>query len=163
VPVAGSEFTVELDTLVVAISEQPDLGGADGLKVTKGGGISADGESCATSRPGVFAGGDVVTGPSTVIAAIAAGKNAAAMIHNYVSGKLLKVLPKVKLPSFYIEPVESQEDESEAAKRVEAPHLCATERTKTFAEVELCVAERDARCEARRCLRCDLDFTQPVE
>jgi NADH-quinone oxidoreductase subunit F len=161
VAIPGSEFDAEVDTLIVAISEQPDLAGVDGLKVARSGGISADGESCATSRPGVFAGGDVVTGPNTVIDAIAAGKSAAFMIRNYAAGKLLKTIPKVKLPSFYIEPLEAQE-EGEAAQRVHSPHLAVDKRAGSFAEVELCVSERDARCEARRCLRCDLDFTQPA-
>jgi NADH-quinone oxidoreductase subunit F len=160
VPIKGSEFTVDLDTLVVAISEQPDLAGLDGgVKLTKGGAVEINAESFVTSRPGVFAGGDIVTGPNTVVEAIAAGKSAAVMIGNYVSGRLLKTLPKVKLPSFYIEPLEAQEDEN--AARVHPPELSAAERKGCFKEVELCVSEEQARCEARRCLRCDLAFTQP--
>jgi NADH-quinone oxidoreductase subunit F len=162
VAIPGSEFTAELDTLIVAISEQPDLTGIGGLKVTRGGLLAADGESYATSRPGVFAGGDVVSGPNTVINAIATGKNAAMMIRNFLAGRMLKVLPKVKLPSFYIEPVEAHEEDGDEARRVEAPHLAVSERAGSFAEVELCVSESQARCEAKRCLRCDLDFTQPV-
>ncbi|MCY3024146.1 MAG: FAD-dependent oxidoreductase, partial [Planctomycetota bacterium] len=162
VPIPGSEFTAELDTLVVAISEQPEVEGLDNLKLTKIGTLIVDPESCATSRPGVFAGGDVVSGPNTAIDAIAAGKNAALMIGRYVTGKLLKTLPKVKLPSFYIEPLEAHEEEGEAAARVAVPHLPVDKRQRNFAEVELCISESQARCEARRCLRCDLDFTQPA-
>jgi hypothetical protein len=108
----------------------------------------------------VFAGGDVVTGPNSVVDAIAAGKKAARMISNYVSGKLLRTLPKVRLPSFYIEPVESQEDDGDGAHRVEPPLLTVSKRRKNFAEVELCISDEQARCEARRCLRCDIEFTQ---
>jgi len=162
VPVPGSEFAVELDTLIVAIGEQPDLGDVDGLKTTRGGTVAVDGESYATNRSGVFAGGDAVTGPNTVIDAVAAGKNAAAMIDNYLRGRLLRALGRVKLPSVYIEPLETKEEEAEAAARVEVPHLGVPERAKTFAEVELCISEGAARSEAKRCLRCDLDFTQPV-
>ena len=160
--IPGSEFVAALDTLVVAISEQPDLEGCDGLRTTKSGTLAADGESHATSRLGVFAGGDVVTGPNTVIEAIAAGKSAALMISNYISGKMLRKLPKVKLPSFYIEPLETPEEDAEGAARVEVPLLSADSRAESFAEVELCISELEARCEAGRCLRCDLDFTQPA-
>jgi len=161
VPVPGSEFDVALDTLVVAISEEPEAAGIGGLGLTRWGTLAVNAESYAAERPGVFGGGDVVTGPSTVIGAIAAGKTAAVMIDRFVSGKLLKVIPKVKLPSAYIEPVQLPEEEAEPAGRVAARHLAVNERKGCFTEVELCVAEADALCEARRCLRCDLDFTQP--
>jgi NADH-quinone oxidoreductase subunit F len=83
------------------------------------------------------------------------------MIHNYVGGRLLKTLPKRKLPSFFIEPAETADDESDTARRIAAPLLAVAERRRTFAEVELAPAECEARQEARRCLRCDLDFTRP--
>jgi pyruvate/2-oxoglutarate dehydrogenase complex dihydrolipoamide dehydrogenase (E3) component len=127
--------------------------------------VTVNPESFVTSRPGVFAGGDVTTGPNTVIKAIAAGKSAALMVQNFVTGKLLKQLPKVKLPSFYIEPLHTgaDEDASEAmVERVKQPHLPVDKRRGNFAEVELCVSEEAAQCEARRCLRCDLDFTRPL-
>jgi NADH-quinone oxidoreductase subunit F len=160
VPIPGSEHVVELDTLIVAISEQPETDGLTGLDLNRNGTLRINKESMATSRPGVFAGGDVVTGPNSVVDAIAAGKKAARMISNYVSGKLLRTLPKVRLPSFYIEPVESQEDDGDGAHRVEPPLLTVSKRRKNFAEVELCISDEQARCEARRCLRCDIEFTQ---
>ena len=162
VPIPGSEHTVELDTLIVAISEQPEKDGLDGLDMTGNGNLRANPESYITSRKGVFAGGDVVTGPNTIINAIAAGKNAAVMINNYLTGRLLKSLTKVRLPSVYVEPVQLQDEFGETAKRVEPPVMPAQERRTTFAEVELCISEESARCEASRCLRCDLDFTQPA-
>ena len=162
VPVPGSEFEVELDTLIVAISESPEPEGLADLATTRWGTLSVNEESHLTNRPGVFGGGDVVSGPGTVIEAIAAGKNAALMISRYVEGKLLKTLPKVKLPPTYIEPVEVSEDQ-ESAARVEPPELPPEERRKSHAEVELCISETAALCEARRCLRCDLDFTQPSQ
>jgi len=160
-PIPGSEFIVELDTLIVAISEQPEVEGLAGLELNRNGTLRINRESMATSRPGVFAGGDVVTGPKSVVDAIAAGKTAARMIGNYVSGRLLRALPKVKLPSFYIEPPEvPEQEEGEDARRVEPPLLTVSKRRKNFAEVELCISEEQARREARRCLRCDLEFTQ---
>ena len=163
-PIPGSEFEVELDTLIVAISEGPEMAQLEGLSLTKWGTLAANPESFLTSRKGVFAGGDVTTGPSTVIGAIAAGKQAAVMIDRFVTGKLLKIVPKVKLPSVFIEPAGDLEDESTAqpAARVTVPHLPVERRTRNFDEVELCVSEAAACGEARRCMRCDLEFTQPV-
>jgi NADH-quinone oxidoreductase subunit F len=161
VPVEGSEFDVELDTLIVAISEEPDLAGLDGIARTSWGTIAVNAESLLTGRAGVFAGGDVVSGPSTVIAAIAAGKQAARMIDRYVSGKLMKVLPKVKLPTTYVEPFMDVEEDVGEMVRLEVPLLPVVQRKKCFAEVELCPTEPQVLAEARRCARCDLEFTQP--
>ncbi len=163
-PMAGSEFDVELDTLIVAISEGPETATLEGLDLTKRGTLSANPESFLTSRPGVFAGGDVTTGPGTVIGAIAAGKRAALMIDRYVTGKLLRLLPKVKLPGVFIAPASDLEDEGSAhpASRVATPHLPVEARASNFDEVELCVSEVEACGEAHRCMRCDLEFTQPV-
>jgi NADH-quinone oxidoreductase subunit F len=160
-PIKGSEFDVDLDTLVVAISEEPESSGLDGISRSSWGTIAINEESFITSREGVFAGGDVVTGPSTVIAAIAVGKQAAVMIDRYVSGKLMKSLHKVKLPSIYVEPFMEIDEETGETYRLEIPLLPVEQRKKCFAEVELCPTEQQALAEARRCARCDLEFTQP--
>jgi len=76
IPIEGSEFTVELDTLIPAIGERPDtsyITEKDNLKISKWDTIVVNEESLSTDRKGVFAGGDVVTGPKTVVEAIAAG------------------------------------------------------------------------------------------
>ena len=161
VPIPGSEFDVELDRLIVAISEEPDLAGMEGLAKTRWGTLAANAESYATDRDGVFAGGDVVFGPSTIIGAVAAGKNAAVMIDRYVKGGVLKVLSKVTLPSVYIQPVQAMDEDDAPTARVHQPDLPVEKRRCSFAEVELCLEESAAIGEAKRCLRCDLDFTQP--
>ena len=161
VAVPGSEFDVELDTLVVGISEEPETEGLDGLRRTRWGTVAINAESYATDRPGVFAGGDVASGPGTVIAAIAAGKNAAVMIDRYLQGKLLRLLPKVTLPSVYVPAEQLPDEDAPPAERVAQPHLPIEQRGKNFAEIELCISERAAKAEACRCLRCDLSFTQP--
>jgi hypothetical protein len=75
----------------------------------------------------------------------------------------MKVIEHVKLPTVYVEPVDGDEAEREnAAERLQAPLLSVGGRRGCFSEVELCVTEQGALSEARRCLRCDLDFTQPV-
>ena len=163
VPVPGSEFDVPLDTLIVAIGEEPETAGLDQALLNERGAIAANAVSYATERPGVFAGGDAASGPNTAIAAIAAGKNAAVMIDRYIKGKLLKTLTKVKLPSVYIPPPEMTDVEAEApSERVRAPMLPVEKRRNCFAEVELSLDEADALREARRCLRCDLEFTEPA-
>ncbi len=160
-PVEGSEFLVGLETLVVAISEEPEKECMAGLKVSHWGSLVINPESCITSEPGVFGGGDVVSGPSTAIEAVAAGRNAALMIDRYLSGKQLKKINVIALPAVYVPPVDS-EDEGEATGRIRTSHIPVKARAKNFDEVDLTPSENHALCEARRCLRCDLEFTQPA-
>lgn len=90
VPIPGSEFTMEVDTAIIAIGQTPNpliRTTTDGLKVTKWGGIIIDEETGMTSIPGVFAGGDAVTGAATVITAMGAGKTAANGIDKYIKEK----------------------------------------------------------------------------
>ena len=86
---AGSEFTLPMDAVIMAIGNSPNplvISTTDGLAKTKWGGIEAD-EKGQTSREGVFAGGDAVTGAATVILAMGAGKTAAAAIDEYIKNK----------------------------------------------------------------------------
>jgi glutamate synthase (NADPH/NADH) small chain len=88
VPIEGSEFILEVDTVVVAIGNGPNPlipNTTPGLELTRWGNIVADEESGRTSRDGVFAGGDIVTGAATVIMAMGAGKKAAAAMHEYLT------------------------------------------------------------------------------
>lgn len=87
VPIPGSEFEIPMDTVVVAIGQGPNplvTTSTPGLDLNKRGNIVADPETFATSKPGVFAGGDIVTGAATVILAMGAGKKAAAGIDAYL-------------------------------------------------------------------------------
>jgi NADH-quinone oxidoreductase subunit F len=163
IPIPGTEFTIPLDTLIVAIGERPDSEclTSMGLEVGKSGRLHVDSESLCTNRPGIFAGGDLVTGPNTVVDAIAAGKKAAKMIDRYLNGKELREPPEIKLPKFFIEPAVIRDDELEEAVRVEPPTISVKSRRNSFDEVELVLSEEQAKSEARRCLRCDLEFTQP--
>jgi len=162
VPLKGSEFTAKLDTLIVTIGDVPDIDYvADmGLAVSKWGTLVCDEDTLLTSREGVFAGGDVVTGPNTVVEAIAAGKKAAVMIHRFLRSEPLKQPAQVKLPEVLVEPVMLDEEELETAERVEPPRIAPERRAAGFDEVELTLTVEDATREARRCLRCDLEFTQ---
>jgi NADH-quinone oxidoreductase subunit F len=112
---------------------------------------------------GVFAGGDVVTGPNTVVEAIATGKRAAEVIGRYLHGEELRVPPEVNLPDVFIEPAVVSDDEPAEVYRVSPPMAPVESRCKGFDEVELILSEGDAQRDARRCLRCDLEFTQLEE
>jgi len=87
VPIEGSKFEVELDTIIPAIGQRSDLSfipDGDVIKTTRWGTIIVDPDTLATGKPGVFAGGDCVDGPGIAIQAIAAGKKAAKSINNYL-------------------------------------------------------------------------------
>lgn len=90
VPVEGSEFTMEIDTAVIAIGQSPNpvvRQSEPDLVTTKWGGIVVDEETCATSIPGIYAGGDAVTGAATVITAMGAGRTAARSIDQYIRSR----------------------------------------------------------------------------
>jgi len=90
VPVPGSQYSIAADLLVVAIGNSPNpliTKTTAALKATREGGIEADLQTGATSMPGVYAGGDIVTGAATVIEAMGAGKRAAYAINDYLKSK----------------------------------------------------------------------------
>jgi glutamate synthase (NADPH/NADH) small chain len=89
IPIKGSEYLFEVDTVIMAIGQGPNplvLQTTPGLDLNKRGNIVAD-EDGVTSKPGVFAGGDIVTGAATVILAMGAGKKAAKAIDDYLATK----------------------------------------------------------------------------
>lgn len=93
VPITGSEFDLAVDTVVIAIGQGPNplvQSTTPDMAVNKRGNIIADEESCKTSKEGVFAGGDIVTGAATVILAMGAGKKAAKAIDEYLKEKFAK-------------------------------------------------------------------------
>ncbi len=163
-PIAGSEHVLPLDTLIVAVGEKPEIGDIDAekadIKTTRWGSIDVDPRTHATSRKGLFAGGDVVTGPNTVVDAIAAGKRAAVTIARYLAEERL-VQPgdggRTIRPSGP-GPDRARPASNGSGERLTVPHMAGSERRSSFAEVEQVVAEEVARREASRCLRCDLEF-----
>jgi NADH-quinone oxidoreductase subunit F len=134
-----------------------------GLEIDKGGRVKVDAKTLATNIKGVFAGGDLVTGPNTVIDAIAAGKKVARIIDRYLRGEPLAEQPGLKLPTVFVEPGTISDEELETASRATPPVLPVKARRKNFNEVEASLSEEQARAEARRCLRCDLAFTQDLQ
>lgn len=90
VPVEGSEYEIDADCVIMSIGTSPNpliKSTTDGLEVNKRGGIIINEETGETSREGVYAGGDAVTGAATVILAMGAGKTAAKAIDEYIKGK----------------------------------------------------------------------------
>ena len=154
VPISGSEFRIEADTVIPAISQSPDLSflnGLDGLKTSRWGGIEADPVTLETNIKGIFSGGDVVTGPQTYIDAMAAGRKAAISIDRYLKGEDLRVDREDEGPQKeYI-----QIDVDGVEYRARAPMMALPpERRRSFDETNLGLREEDVIREAERCLQC---------
>ncbi len=160
IPIKDTEFFIKLDTLIVAVGEKPDLsflGKKQLVKTSKANTIVACPQTLATNLNNVFAGGDVVTGPNTVIDAVSAGKIAAEMIDKYIQGKKITRNYKLSRPSMYVKPIELTEQEIKEAQKPEIPSMDASKRINNFNEVNLNITNKMAIKEARRCLRCDLE------
>lgn len=153
-PIRGSEFNIQANTVIVATGETPDIPSQFKLRRSRDNTLMVAPDTLATSREGVFAGGDVVAGPASVIEAIVAGKKAAISIDRYVGGRgiieeTLTPSEGIAVPLDILKPTEE--------KRLQIPSLPLGERLNSFAEVERAYSEEIAVKEAKRCLRCDLE------
>ncbi|MGB7294258.1 MAG: NADH-quinone oxidoreductase subunit NuoF [Candidatus Aminicenantales bacterium] len=160
VPLEDQVFELEVDTLVPAIGQVPELSflnGKTSLRLTPHKTLEVNPETMATNVPGIFAGGDVVTGPATVLEAMRAGKIAAESIHRYLRGMSLERDYAVQEMGFEVPAVEIDPDEAFSLTRPRMPVLSMRERNRNFKEVELGYSQQEAIDEARRCLRCDLE------
>jgi NADPH-dependent glutamate synthase beta subunit-like oxidoreductase len=165
VALSGTEQIMELDTLIVAISEDSGkdcitAARAGGIETSKKNTIRVNNKTMLTNREGVFAAGDVVTGPNTVIDAIAAGKKAALMIDRFIVGEFLGQPAELERPRVYIKRIDINMEALQQLGRVEIPRARAEWRKRNFSEVEVSLSIEEAQQEALRCLRCDLEFTQ---
>ena len=159
VPVEDSDFIIDADAVISAIGQRVDTGclaSVDQLKWTRRSTIDTNMVSMETSRAGIFAVGDAVTGPATVIEAIGAGKRAAEGIHRYLSGIPQAQIPPVPVRRARITCRELSATQKMKARRPEMPLLNIDRRRTTFQQVELGYSEPDVREEAGRCLRCDI-------
>lgn len=159
VPVRGSDFVMEADAVISAIGQAPDLswlGATDPFDVTRWRTLVVDPHSMQTSVPDIFAGGDAVTGPATVVEAIGAGKRAARGIDAYLRGEPLPVTTPDPLPRMQVEPTVMDAADKARILPQNIPVLPMEERKATFHQVRLGFDEPTAKQEARRCLRCDL-------
>ena len=155
IAVAGSEFTLEVDTAIAALGQVPqtEFLQAPGVSLSRRGTVEIDPGTGATNIEGIFAGGDAVTGPAFVIDAIAAGKRAARSIDRYLNGEPLEAEAKAEEPQkLSEEEIESCRKRFPTAKRVEMKAEPAEKRTKDFREVARGYSGEEGRQEASRCL-----------
>ncbi len=127
--------------------------------MNKNGTLAVDPMTMETSVAGVFAGGDVVSGPSTIVEAMAGGYVAAESIDMYLKGQDLSK-DRVYRAQRRADVVYSETDAEEAGaekERYQMPYLGVGYRVRGFSEVNLGFDEKTAVCEAKRCLRCDLE------
>ncbi|MFC1873612.1 NAD(P)-binding protein, partial [Chloroflexota bacterium] len=150
VPVKGSEFDLKVDNVILAVGQKVDKSMLpDDIECASWGTVSADPVSLQANIKGVFAGGDVVSGPADVIAAIAAGKEAAVSVDRYLKGIDLKEgRPKA------VKRVKEVSKEGVESKPRQAMPALEVDRRKGFTEVELGFDEAAAIVEAGRCLNC---------
>ena len=155
VPIPDSEYDLDIDQLIPAIGQRPDLSAIEdvtGLEFTRWGTVETDAVSYATGREGVFAGGDLQTGPWVAIGAIAAGREAAESIVRYFD-KADMTLGR--------EPIEKEDYDYRPIPRDTLPQdrarvreLAVEDRQGNFNEVEMGLDEAEGRAEAGRCLNC---------
>ena len=158
-PIAGSEFTMKVDTVIMAIGQTLDTSSLDQdgqVKLNRRGYINTSEETMETSVEGVFAGGDCTSGPATVVEAVAAGRRAAISINQYLSGQ--QIAPETKpyncTKGDLAEIDTTDYEQVERIPRTEMPVLDPEERKGNFAEIELGFTEKMAKHEAGRCLAC---------
>jgi len=157
----GSEHLLPCDIVIFSIGQRANLeflSPNSGVQVSRQGTVAVDPAAMLTSRPGVFAAGDVVTGTSFVIDAVAAGHRVAKSIHHYLRGGEIATKPELQLPVVELTPQEIQQrvarGEAKPHHRVPVRELPVESRIKGFAEVERGYTEEEAKREAERCLSC---------
>lgn len=153
-PIEGSEFTMEADTIILAIGQTSDCSwiNKESLKVSEKGTLLIN-ELMETNLPQVFACGDIINGPTSIAEAIASGRKAALKIDKYLGGSGVLEDKFVEVES---DPCLGKEEGFAYKPRIAMPCLPVEKRRGSFAEVELGFDEERAREEADRCLRCDL-------
>ena len=160
IPIEGSEYTLGVDSVIAAIGQVPDLS-----FVPKESGVSVNKRDCfdlakgsgsRTTNPKFYAGGDALTGPDTVIGAIAAGHQAAKDIDGAIRAQNCEAV--------YEEPAEEKivipfvlDEENPETPQTKMPELHGADRKQSFIEVELGFTMEEAVKEATRCLRCDVE------
>jgi len=162
VPVPGSEYDVEVDTVIPALGQNADFEMVEGKVRTEHGRIVID-RAGRTTADVVFAGGDVATGAGTVAAAVGSGKRAAVAIDLYLQGKSLESLPPLTetihalqrdRDSTVVSFSDLNLDYFETEEPSKEKHLTPEERVVTFHETNLGYAEETAMREAARCFSC---------
>jgi len=155
VPITGSEFEVDVDTVIAAIGQVPDTEcfRSNGFKFDSSGAFLTDLETLATAVAGIFSGGDSVRGPASAVEAMADGQKAAMAIDKLLGGD-------GRLPNRYRDRLKGtkvsydEEAYAEEHPRLAMPEVPLTDRYRNFKEVEMGYTARVAVEEAKRCLHC---------
>jgi formate dehydrogenase beta subunit len=169
-PLPGSEFVIPCDMVIPAIGQKVDsrLLGHDGSpNASKWGTVSANAETLVTDIPGVFAGGDCVSGPATLIEAMAAGFRVSHSIDQYVREGRVSLTEDERMSRVYraLSAMETDDDVDRLGgeHRIDQPMRPVRERIGDFEEVEGALSPEDALLEADRCLRCYRIFLVATE
>ena len=161
-PVPGTDHELSATTILVAVGEEPDpslLPEGAGIEVSGWAGIVADPRTLATGRAGIFAGGDVVSGPKTIIDAVASGRRAAASIHEYLAGVTdgeRAIFATVRYPT-----AGDGRLTLDLSKRPRAHAPLPMIQAGSFEATQVGFDEATARAEATRCFRCDAVYAVP--
>ena len=155
IPIEGTEFDIDIDLLIPAVSQSPDISFLPeeiGLEISKWDRLSVNPETFETNVHGIFAGGDFVTGPRDVIRVIADGRKTALSIHTYLSGEEFE-----KKPVHFTAVSEVKIDpDLEKIPRQKIETIPIQERKSVDKEVELGFSKEVAVKEALRCLQCHI-------
>jgi formate dehydrogenase beta subunit len=162
VPIKGSEFALQFDNIISSIGQTTDIPAEFDLDTGKSNTIKVASETLATSRKGVYAGGDIVTGPASVIGAIEQGRQAAISIDKYLGGNGIidESLVTTETPIAMF----GQDLDFNRWKQTKMPCIKDSKRVPGFTEVEIGFEQASALQEAKRCLRCEmrLRISSPV-
>jgi heterodisulfide reductase subunit A-like polyferredoxin len=154
-PMSGSEFVIPCDAVIVTIGQSPDLdslGERMGLEATKWGTLHADPVTLETALPGVFAGGDCVSGPDVIVTAMLAGKKAANSIGRFLNGQDMRAGRELEgpfAPEYVVDTAGVL-----VRREIAVPALSPAMRVTAFDEVHTGYSEEQAKAEAARCLAC---------
>jgi formate dehydrogenase (NADP+) beta subunit len=154
VPIPGSEYELELSSLVMAIGQKPIVPEGLGVKLDKWKCIDVNDEMCACNEKGIFAAGDAVTGPGVAIEAIEGGRNAASAIDKFLGGD--GEIHQTFYERKPYDPNIGREEGFAGNTRTHMPLLPADTRINSFDQVELGFEDLAAMTEAQRCLSCQL-------
>ena len=161
-------MSLNADTIIIAIGETPDLAFMEkesGFGVTAMGTIKVNNQTLETDVTGVFAGGDMITGPKSVVDAVAAGKSAAESIDRFLEGRSLARIPREEYYSPYI-PITRPSAFADPSERILKrdslraipPKLSVKQRKGNFREIVGVLSEQQAIKEAKRCLKFDFEL-----
>jgi len=156
-PISGSDFVMDADHVIIAVGQSPDASqlNMEGLAIdTNTGVIQANPLTLETGIPGVFAGGDCVTGPNNVVEAVATGLRAAESIDRYLQGHDLETGRSLEPPA--TAEIDMETIEVSPYKRASMPVIPLRKRINSFEETTTGLSAEAAQMETQRCLNCAL-------